>query len=254
MKTKITIISTVTIVLSIVVFILYSIKKTNSLLSSSTNYYNEEACYKTLDYKKRFFSYENMLFYRSSLVNFLLNKKNEVDFVKSFHVEDITLSDLELNDYVDDDLFRVFAKFTIVDSWSKDWIEDYPSTEDKVLDILQNCTLYDCGQVRISNTFDSFLFMLKSETGPKSFSSCDKDVFLCRELYLVNLCEDTITSISIPFSYAKLVGGIERTYTTISSNNTFSCHFEQWQEDYSLKERDAQIEFSFDEKGRIKLE
>ena len=259
MKNKIKLIMMVAFLVAIGVVLWMEIRPNSDLRNPSDSHSGKAPYrYNTIGLKKSYFSYENMVFNDSKLVPFLLNKLNGIS-PDSLHIDDVTLADMEDFPCVGNDLFSIFASFNIVDSWSKDWVDNYPSASEKISDILQNCSLFNCGQVKISDSFCSFLFMLKSETTSTSFLFADRESeSYSRELFLVNLDGDTITSVSSLFSYAKLYGGVECTYTNTSPNNSFCCHFEVLSSDSTCsdryeKEKDYKVEFSFDKHGRIVL-
>ncbi len=154
--------------------------------------------YDILYESKSHFQFENIAFEDTKLIPFLLDKKDKeiVDF--TYPKTYTELESFKRKERVPTDVFKVFANFNTINGWSKYMKELSPSKEEIIKDIIDGYFLYYCGQVKLSQAFDSFLFMKES-----SWVN-----YRVRDVYLVNMYENKITSISLLFYY---YGGDEDT-------------------------------------------
>ncbi len=154
--------------------------------------------YNILYKSKSRFQFENIEFEDTKLIPFLLNKKDKEieDFVYPKTYSE--LGSFKRKERMPTDIFKVFANFDIVNGWSEYMKEFYPSKEEMIKNIIEGYSLYYCGQVKLSQTFDSFLFMT---TFGKDRDSSWVDYYINRDVYLVNMSENKITSIALLFYY-----------------------------------------------------
>jgi hypothetical protein len=116
-------------------------------------------------------------------------------------------------------------------------------------------TMFYCGQMTLIDSIDSFLILLKS----RDINVEDSELILeyCnRELFLINLCKDTITSVSSIFDYSLLDGNESFSYTYM--NNDVFCYCSEVLSSDDIMpiemKRETQIKryyFKFDKKGHI---
>lgn len=177
------------------------------------------------------------------LLSFLKKEKATTHLKAEFPDRD-ALKNYEGGCPVPNPVFKEFATFDPVNQWSVDLLDFFPTKEDWIEQKIHDKKAYFYGMVSISDSFDSFLFEVESEKNSEEY--LDKDI------YMVNVHEDVITSVSRLFSVFSWDGFASCVYTHIDSNHTFSRASNTYFDDAYEK---AEIEeFKFDKVGKIVLE
>ena len=194
--------------------------------------------------------FENMDFQDIELMSFLIEKKflgNIVEFPADKYVLADSLN-LIKEEQISDCIFNAIVEnFSTVNKWP---CSAYSTKENLIQSLKNDYKLYYWGQTVIDNSFDSFLFLMEQNND-----------FIERELFLINVKGETITSISSLFNYSFLLFATT-TYTYIDKKKKFHCQFEDLSDDNILPdslisksvEYKHEVVFSFDKKGRVVLE
>lgn len=209
--------------------------------------------------KEPFSWYNNLVFKDEKLVSYLLEKHAKRLPYVNLPIGDTTLVNVVIQDTVPKDVFLRFAGFRLLNNW-EDFKEiygercHYSTKEEAVRAQVKNYILNYCGQVKLSKNFDSFLLMITPEYELK-----DDRWYAHRDLFLVNLSNEVITSVSELYSYVLLEGHSGCSHTIIKGNNVFCISFEELSSDVIVAKEVADedprmfriVNFKFDKKGRV---
>ena len=206
----------------------------------------EEVQYKLINTNRRGIKYDNIIYQDQTLIPFLLYKKSTDSINVSLQSIDTLLVNFQSTRVLDKDLYSTIMRFGVI---NEIWDNNLPWAS------FNQDTMFYCGQLTLIDSIDSFLFLLKS----RDINVEDSELILeyrNRELFLINLCKDTITSVSSLFDYSLLDGNESFSYTYLD-NNVF-CY---WSEILSSDDimpnemkRGTHIKryyFKFDKMGRI---
>ncbi len=209
--------------------------------------------------KEPFSWYNNLIFKDEKLISYLLEKHAKRLPYVNLPIGDTTLVNVVIQDTVPKDVFLRFAGFRLLNNW-EDFKEiygeryHYSTKEEAVCARVKNHILNYCGQVKLSKNFDSFLLMITPEYELK-----DDRLYAHRELFLVNLSNEKITSVSELYSYFLLEGHSDCAHTIVKRNNDFCISFEELSSDVIVAKEVADedprmfriVNFKFDKKGRV---
>lgn len=196
--------------------------------------------------------YENMTFQDKRLTPFLLGKKSAGEPFIKLPNGDILLDSVKIKDKIPYETTQVFIRLYPVDGWMQDDI--FKVHDDmKTFMMASDTSFYYCGQVNLSKKFDSFVF-INNSSGKKKYTD---DEYIEKDLYIINLSDSVITSVSKPYCYFDFEGTFY-THTYRISANKFRC-FSYSEEicDFIVEgeeppgPRTEEIFFSFDNQGRI---
>lgn len=191
--------------------------------------------------------YENMTFQDKSLIPFLLEKKSANEPFIKLPNGDISLDSVKIKDKIPYETTQVFIR--LYPRWKFDKGHD----DMKTFMMARDTSFYYCGQVNLSKEFDSFMFIKNSSER----SELTDEYISNKDLYIINLSDSVITSVSQLYSYFNFRGTFY-THTYRISANKFRCF------SYSDDICDCIVEgeeppgpqteeifFSFDNQGRI---
>ena len=205
-------------------------------------------CYES--HKKRYssaFTYENMTFQDKRLTPFLLEKKSASEPFIKLPNGNISLDSVKIKDKIPYETTQVFIRLYPVDGWMLDDILKVHD-EMKTFMMASDTSFYYCGQVNLSKKFDSFVFINNKYTD---------DEYIEKDLYIINLSDSIITSVSKQYCYFDFEGTFY-THTYRISENKFRCiSYREEICDFIVEGEEPpgpqteEIFFSFDNQGRI---
>ena len=213
-------------------------------------------CYES--HKKRnssAFTYENMTFQDKRLTPFLLGKKSAGEPFIKLPNGNISLDSVKIKDKIPYETTQVFIRLYPVDGWM---LDDIHKVHDdmKTFMMARDTSFYYCGQVNLSKKFDSFVFLNYSSEKSESTDEYPTK----KDLYIINLSDSVITSVSILYCYFDFEGTFY-THTYRISENKFRCiSYSKEICDFIVEgeeppgPRTEEIFFSFDNQGRIVIE
>jgi hypothetical protein len=206
--------------------------------------------YETIASGEDFFIFENMIFQDTKLLPFLMNEKSKDVQPLTRPTGNHTLKDIKVIDSLNHDIKQIIIRFDAIDGWILKHLKHpiIKGTRDYSLRymIANDTCLYYCGPVKVSESFDSFLFLKNS-----SFN-------FEKELFLFNLSKDTITSICRLYEYSGTEGLSYYIHTYKEKNNAFRCVYKDLTNDFIVVGEDSEeiskeVLFSFDRQGRVIL-
>ena len=250
MKKKLLIIVSLAIVALVAVKLMY----VSSYESEQINRCNDssDVCnsihYLSLSDKNNPIICENVSFADSALLPYLLARKQKDTLFVSFPIaKNEWTRDLIIKDQVSPDLLRIFANIHVVNGWYDGLDDSYQMAEETMIEHkIQDSKLFYCGQLKTIGRFSSFLLLLEKKNSEH----------LRDELYLVNMFEDTITSVSKLFHILNFpsTGLSDYSFTVMEKDNTYQTYYVDLAEDLIngyMEERSVLCRFSFEEKGHV---
>lgn len=207
--------------------------------------------------KEPFSWYNNLIFKDEKLVSYLRNKIEDSFIPFSIGREKSDgceicekLQNLEIKEIVPQEIFRRFVGFRAVNGWSEEFAKltsDY-TQEKAIKDRYKSNELFYLGRVKLSNSFESFMFMLSIKD--------NEIVDVYRKAFLINMVGDTITSVSSIFHYSM---DVVSAWSGIWKDNNDIFHYSSDSADDCIglnemgeEEREIPIvNFKFDKKGRV---
>ncbi|MBE6330956.1 MAG: hypothetical protein E7070_01415 [Bacteroidales bacterium] len=209
-----------------------------------------EAVIRYESHKKRYsstFTYENMTFQDKCLTPFLLEKKSAGEPFIKLPNGDISLDSVKIKDKIPNETTQVFIRLYPISGWALDDI--FKVHDDmKTFMMASDTSFYYCGQVNLSKKFDSFVFINNKYTD---------DEYIKKDLYIINLSDSIITSVSQLYSFFNFEGTFY-THTYRISENKFRCiSYREEICDFIVEGEEPpgpqteEIFFSFDNQGRI---
>ncbi|MCR5362509.1 MAG: hypothetical protein K6E73_10960 [Bacteroidales bacterium] len=204
-------------------------------------------CYES--HKKRnssAFTYENMTFQDKRLTPFLLEKKSASEPFIKLPNGDILLNSVKIKDKIPYETTQVFIRLYPVDGWVDDVYEDCKGAFLRMR--AYDTCFYYCGQINLSKKFDSFVF-INNSSGKEKHTD---DEYIKKDLYIINLSDSVITSVSKMYSYTNSYQTFYLHTYRISANKfrNYYC-FSHNCDSIAEEEPQGEIFFSFDNQGRI---
>lgn len=222
----------------------------NSLQNSKESLLNDsvdEVEGRVICSSKKIFPFVNVEFSDTLLLPYLVGKKTEQ--VISIIPLSQTLENVGREELLSSNLFRIFAGFPVVVDWKEEQVGDteiFQTKAEKVSFFVDHHKLYYCGRQVISKEYDSFFLKVVGETETDEYPT------ISRTLYLVNVNQDSIMSVSVFCSYSWFTELEAYSSTTLDKKGNKHCRIVKWIDDNGNLDcnRDSLV-FTFDKVGRI---
>lgn len=207
------------------------------------NYKNEnskEVKYEQIELNDHIFPYENLIFKDYSLTSFLMKEQSNECLFYSLPYNDTLLNRIK-RFRCEENVCSVIKNFEVIKKMYYTF-----TTGDSVL---------YCGKVKLSQDFNSFMFMVKSKERLEPIENENILQHIDRKVFLINMKNDTITSVASVFGYSSIDDVVD--YSHIYLDNSRFCYsFECLSSDVILpsnlkNERVPKYSFGFDASGRI---
>lgn len=189
--------------------------------------------------------YNNVTYCDNKLVAYLMQHDSTDSLGLPLGPKSIEI--INSKELIPEDIFKKITIFPVVNKWSEYIYQNeefYPTKEEKIEMIIKDSNFFFIGVLYLSKSFHSFLVMQKAKCIDN-----DSNPPIDRNLYLINIKNDTLTCVAELSSLFDWEGEALLSYTTTNGegayfhNNTFS-----------IKEHNESInkdEFFFDNNGRI---
>ncbi len=204
----------------------------------------EEVYYEVLNTSSCGFEFENVVFSDCVLIPFIKKELKHDGSFASLPLDDTLLSRLSLRKLLGREVASSIKKFGVV---NRKYGGGFSTSGDSV---------FYCGQIDLSNNYKSFLFLIKT----KEINTPDEYEFVLnfinREMFLINMCNDTITSVSSVYSYSSLDDNELYSYLSLEDNHFCYCAEVLSTDNILLPEMEnynnvKKYYFMFDRYGRI---
>lgn len=228
-------------------FITIVVASVSCVIMTRKNHQDDEYHCKIIESGGSRLRYDNMVFKDTILCPYILGKKQQSSCSSNLPSSVNELNRVSLRERVKDDIFRRLLNFNSVNKCFS-----VSSGKDNTERILKSRSLYYCGKVNLSNSFDGFLFLLLYEL--PSEEPGDEPMTI-KDLFLVCLSDNSITSISNLFSYFCWDGHSMYRLTKYNGNDTYLYYDGRGADDivHSNGSESIRAIFSFDKQGRVVL-
>ena len=196
--------------------------------------------YEQLELNDHIFPYENLIFKDYSLTSFLKKEQSKESLFYSLPYNDTLLNRIK----------RFKCEENVCSA-----IKNFKVIKRLYCTFTKGDSILYCGKVKLSRDFNSFMFMVKCK---ERLEPIDNEIILQhtdRKVFLINMKNDTITSVALVFGYSCLDDVSD--YSHIYLDNSRFCYsFEYLSSDDILppnleNKRVPRYYFGFDKSGRI---
>lgn len=191
------------------------------------------------------FIYDNVSDRNEVLVSYLNQQKALNKAMSILPIGDTTLASLNILDTIPNNVFKAFAEYNSVNMWAEErdsW--EHPRRKDEVVNgILNDNVAIYCGQVMLSDSFDSFMFLL-NDTAAHKYGWNYKDLFV------INMKNDAITSVAKLFvnerTMVQSAGDSNNVFHLINYSLTIDPCYPEYEPGVS-----DEYDFKYDQDGQL---
>ncbi|MBP5345534.1 MAG: hypothetical protein J6Y99_04900 [Bacteroidales bacterium] len=165
------------------------------------------------------FLFDNVIDRNTPLVSYLKRQKYKRKSKVRFPIKGTVVEPINELDTVSTQLFKEFAEYNSICMWALERdFSQYPMKKEKMIDSfhLKRETMIYCGQIALSEEFDSFIISLNDTT-------LLNNNILAKNIFIVNMKDDAvITSVVNLFKYVEKDNvRTSSTYVSVDDNKIF---------------------------------